>query len=55
MLSKATCQDQSISSCSTSPSLLQKCAQSSNTPTKNVAPIKTTLESIDGLGHVGCS
>ena len=55
MLSKATCQDQSIPSCSTSPYPLQNYAQASSAPIKNVAPIKATHESIDGFDHVSNS
>ena len=55
MLSKATCQDQSIPSCSTSPYPLQNCAQASSALIKNVVPIKSTHESIDGFHHVSHS
>ena len=55
MLSKATCQDQSVPSCSTSPHPLQNCAQASSASIKNVVPIKGTYESIDGFDHVSHS
>ncbi|MDF3686229.1 hypothetical protein [Enterobacter hormaechei] len=55
MLSKATCQGQSIPSCSTSPHPLQNCAQASSASIRNVVPIKGTHESIDGFDHVAHS
>ena len=55
MLSKATCQDQSIPSCSTSPYPLQNCAQALSAPIKHVVPIKATHKSIDGFDHVAHS
>ena len=55
MLSKATCQDQSIPSCSTSPYPLQNFAQASNFRNKFFVYIKATLESIDVFDHVAHS
>ena len=55
ILSKETCQDQRIPSCSTSPYSLQNHAQASNNSIKGVSPIKDIHESIDGLGHIAHS
>ncbi len=55
MLSRETCQDQSIPSCSNSPYPLQNFVQASNALIKAIASIKTTHKSIDGLGHVAHS
>ncbi len=49
ILSKETCQDQIISSCSTSPYSFQNYAQASNALTKGVSPIIDSHDSIDGL------
>lgn len=55
MLSKATCQDQIIPSCYTSPYPIQNSSQASSAPIKNFVPIKATHESIDGFDHIAHS